>query len=118
MSKRTPDITADLLRAAYRQTQREILALSTDHAVRWKRMAELLNAHLKEKEEERMSEHTTMFLHFSPEEDLPRIGDTIEATSPLTNTTYRATILAVMETKTLSDGRIQMKVRADREAIS
>lgn len=39
-------ITAEMLRQAYRQTQREILALTQPHATRWERMAELLNERL------------------------------------------------------------------------
>jgi hypothetical protein len=41
-------ITAEILREAFRQTQREILAKQVDHQARWERFAELLNAKLTE----------------------------------------------------------------------
>ena len=41
------NITAHMLREAFNQTQREILALQGSYQSRWERMAELLNAMLK-----------------------------------------------------------------------
>lgn len=45
-----PPLTAQMLREAFQQAQREILAGQQTHATRWERMAELLNAKLRSRQ--------------------------------------------------------------------
>jgi hypothetical protein len=39
-------LTAEMIRETFRQTQREILAMSEDYSLRWERMAKVLNEKL------------------------------------------------------------------------
>ena len=61
-------------------------------------------------------ERTTMFLHFDPQESLPRVGETVRQHSAMTDIWYRVTIHKILGETTLLDGRRQLKVVGTRVA--